>query len=139
MKNRGLSLIEVGIAIAILAVFLLSLLGIFQQGYLYLLKAKLRVPAHNIARAVLETYLNWTALDSLDGVTNGNVTNGTYASPPDPVTLSLFGKNYTYNVTLNISDGPLADVPHELKQLNVTVTYGGGSFSLYSLKAREAS
>jgi Tfp pilus assembly protein PilV len=131
--KRGLSLIEVVLAIALFMVILMGMLGIFDQGYVYLFKTKFRIPAYNLARAVVEEYYDWVLLDALDGTTNGTLVNGTYDYPGSPVTLNLFSSNCAFNISLNISNSTLNST--DLKQVRVTVDWPAGNFSLTTLKA----
>ena len=115
LSKKGFSLIEVSLAIAILALVLSGMLGIFGQGYLYLKKTRERVVAYSLAKEALERYYDWASLP---------LTGATY-------NVSMNGVNYNVNVT--VSDGPV--YPSELKQLNVLLTWPAGNFTIVTLKA----
>lgn len=114
LTRRGFSLIEVSLSLAILAMVLSGILGIFGQGYLDLKKTKERAVAYSLAREALERYYNWASLP---------LTGATYS-------VNINGVNYNVNVA--VVDGPVH--PSELKQLNVLLTWPTGNFSLSTLK-----
>ncbi len=130
--KKALSLIEVCVSIVIVSIVLVSMLGIFSQGYWYLRKSRIKVAAYNLGRGITEIYSDWNTLDALDGTANGTVTNGTYTNPPDNVTLN----NITYTPSLAIFDGPGPD-PNILKRLNITISWDGvaKNFTVTTLKA----
>jgi prepilin-type N-terminal cleavage/methylation domain-containing protein len=140
VMKRGLTLIEVCVTIAILSAILLSMLGIFQQGYRYLNTARDRAAAINIAVGQLEECWNWDVLktfDSTPGVwPHSGPVNRT--DPANPYTLpSVTLNNVTYTCGLNIDSHPYSG--NYLKLITVTVSWtrGGRSFkvSLSTLKA----
>ena len=122
---KGFSLIEVAIALALLALFFGGMLGIFERGAIASRKTQERTVAHSLARAVFEQYASWSALDALS-VAPG-VTNGIY--PPTASTIN----NITYTPSLTIADGPI--VPTQLKQLSLTIAWSAGTFTISTLKA----
>jgi len=113
--RKGFTLIEISITVVILALLCSGMLGIFAQGFSYLKQSKERTIACNLAREVMERYFDWSSLSS--------------NPPPYSVTLN----NITYNVNLTISDGPVS--PNELKQLDVNISWPGGTFNISTLKA----
>ena len=118
--KEGFSLIEVGTALAILVLILGGALAVFSQGFNIIDKSKKRTVAYNLAKEAMEEYSDWSSLPG-----NGNYTN------PSPYPAIING--VTYNVDLRISDGPIR--PFELKQIDVTVSWGAESFTLTALKA----
>ena len=114
-NNHGFSLIEVSLALAILAMVLSGILGIFGQGYLDLKRARERVAAYSLAKEALERYYDWASLP---------LSGATYS-------VNLNGVNYNVNVT--VTDGPVH--PSELKQLNVSLAWPAGNFTIATLKA----
>ena len=128
VTSKGFSLIEVAIAIALLALFFGGMLGIFERGAIASRKTQERTVAHSLARAAFEQYASWSALDGLDGSTDGTVTNGAYA-----LTVSTLN-NITYTPVLTIANGPI--FPLQLKQLSLTITWTGAPpFTISTLKA----
>lgn len=131
MTRKAFSLIEVAIAIAVLALVFGGTLAVFDRGAAASRKTKQQAAAYNLARATLEEYSNWTALDGLDGSTDGLVTNNAYTLPV--ITLN----SVAHTPTLTISDGPIS--PAQLKLLNATIAWTDGSIarnvSLLTLKA----
>lgn len=124
---KGFSLIEVAIALALLALFFGGMLGVFERGAMASRKTQERTVVHSLARAAFEQYAFWSALDGLDGATDGVVTNGAYA-----LTVSTLN-NITYTPILTITDGPIS--PLQLKQLSLTITWTGGTWTISTLKA----
>lgn len=127
--NKSFSLIEVAIALALLALILGGMLEIFNRGFSSARKTRQRAVVYNLARGILEDYSDWDSLDGLDGSVDAVVTNGAYALNPATITLN----NVTYTPVLTISDGPT--FPNKLKRTSLTVTWAGGSFTLNTLKA----
>lgn len=124
---KGFSLIEVAIALALLALFFGGMLGIFARGAIASRKTQEHTVAHSLARAAFEQYASWSALDGLDGSTDGVVTNGAYT-----LTVSTIN-NITYTPVLMITDGPI--FPLQLKQLSLTITWASETFTISTLKA----
>lgn len=143
--KKGLSLIEVCISIAIVAIVLASMVGIFSQGYKYLRKSRVNTAVYNLANQLIEQYSNWATLDRLDSgacATDGIVVNTTVGSPYSPtnqpacVTLAFNTiplNNVTYTPTLTIADGPTN--PTELKQIGVTISWTEGDVTITTFKA----
>lgn len=148
--KKALSLIEVCIAIVIVSIVLVSMVGIFSQGYRYLRKSRTRTGAYNLAKGIMEQYSDWATLDKLNSIScteDGIVANNTYNSTNQPACSQYvfnnitLNNNITYTPQLNITDGP--SFPTELKQLNVTInwteswTIGDPNkrVTLYTLKA----
>lgn len=125
--TKGFSLIEVAIALALLALFFGGMLGIFERGAIASRKTQERTVAHNLARAAFEQYASWSALDGLDGSTDGVVTNGPY-----PLTVSTLN-NITYTPVLTIGNGPIVSL--QLKQLSLSITWASETFTISTLKA----
>jgi len=133
--KKALSLIEVCISIAIITIILASIVNIYTQGYRNLRKSRVNTAVYNLARQVMEQYLDWDALDKLDSsaspcATDGTVVDTTAGSPYSPTnqpncseyvftTITLNDVIYTPN--LAIFDGPTD--PNILKQLNVTISW----------------
>jgi len=128
MKKGGFSLIEVVMAVVILASVISVMIGIFWQGFNAGIKSQERTVAHSLAVATVEGFSGWDRLIALAG---NPPANGTYMNPPDSVTLN----NIVYSWTLNISDGPMSSYPNELKRIDVTVSWGTESYTLTTLKA----
>ncbi len=127
-KVWGFSVFETIVGITLMSLFFVYTIQIISQGYGANTKSMKYIGACSLARQMLEEYSSWSALDALDGVSDGIVTNGTYAYPSSTI------NSIIYSCVLTITDGPLyASTP--LKQLNATVSWSGGSFSAYSLKA----
>jgi prepilin-type N-terminal cleavage/methylation domain-containing protein len=124
---KGFSLIEVAIALALLALFFGGMLGIFERGAIASRKTQERTVAHNLARAAFEQYASWSDLDGLDGTTDGVVINGAY-----PLTVSTLN-NIAYTPVLTIANGPI--FPLQLKQLSLAITWASGTFTISTLKA----
>ncbi|MFH1768624.1 MAG: hypothetical protein ABH858_05655 [Candidatus Omnitrophota bacterium] len=117
---KSLSLIEVAIAICILALISGGMLAVFHQGFTRLEKTQKRTGAYNLAREVMEEYSDWSSLPP----------NGTYNNPlPYPALIN----GVTYNVDLTISDGPLQ--PASLKQISVDVSWNSENYTVETLKA----
>ena len=128
-SKRCFSLIEVSIAVLILALISGGMLEIFFQGFNAAKKSMERTTAYSLARGIIEEYSDWDTLDKLDGTYDGTVTNGVYTNPPNQVSLS----GVSYTPTLTVADGPIH--PDKLKQLTVTVSWGTESYTLTTLKA----
>lgn len=136
---RGLSLIEVTIAMAILLTVLSTMFGVFTQGARRMTGSRSRLAAYSICRSYLERYYDWPALDALDGVTDGVVTNGVYNVSTDAedfadITQSLFGMDETFAVNLTIASGPVNGA--RLKRVTAGVDWGEGAFNLSMFKAQ---
>ena len=137
LPKKGLSLVEVSVATIIFTLILTGMLGIFSQGNRNLRTARLKIAGHNVARGALEQYFSWTDLDALSLA--AGVVNGTYTPLPNAPATTLNGVTYTPSLT--IADGPcVTGQPgcppnNALKQVNVTVTWTGGTVTLTTLKA----
>lgn len=133
-KEKGFTLIEVSIALVILALIVGWMLGIFWQEFNIRKQSEERTVAYSLAREVIEEYSDWGRLTARAGTPPAN---GVYTNPPAPVTFN----NLTYTPRLTISDGPcvsgISGCPpnNELKQISVTITWGTKSFTLTTLKA----
>lgn len=120
IRKKAFSLIEISVAILMLSLICSGVLGVISQGISYLQRSRERTTAYNLAREVIERYFQWSSLPA----------NGSYVNPaPYPLTIN----NITYNVNLNISDGPVA--PAVLKQVEVTVSWGTQQYDLITLKS----
>jgi len=126
IKKRALTLIEMAISIIVLSLVFVGVVNVFNMGFKAAAKTKQKTAACNIAREVMETYDDWSALVTLAG---SPPSNGTYTTPPDPVTLN--GVVYTPSVV--VSDGPVS--PLQLKQIDVTVTWDSDSITITTLQA----
>jgi len=132
--KKGFSLIEVIAALTIMVLILGGMLGILWQGFAAGRNSQQRTVAYNLARQFMEEYSDWVRLTARAG--NPPV-NGSYTNPPNPVIIN----NITYTPILTISDGPcVPGMPFcppntELKQLNVTVSWGIESYTLTTFKA----
>lgn len=67
MKNKAFSLIEIVIAIAILALILGGMTAIFSQGYLYLRKVRYKTIALALLQEKLEEESHWPPTSSSEG------------------------------------------------------------------------
>lgn len=132
-NTAGFSLIEVAVAIALLALVFGGTLAVFNQGAIASRKTLQQAAAYGLARAFLEQYSDWNSLDILDGSLDGAVTNNTYTNPPAPAALN----NITYTPSLTVSDGPIN--PTQLKRLDITISWTDGviarSITIAALKA----
>ena len=126
-NKKSLSLIEVGIALVLLALILTGMLRVFSQGFAQSRKTQESTSAVSLAREVLEFYYDWNELDDLDGTSDGVVTNGTY----NPAAFNINNVNYTFSLV--VSDGPVS--PTRLKQLSLTTTWVNGAITINTLKA----
>src|SRR3990167_8904135 len=77
-QKKSFSLLEVSIAMVIMSFILSGMLTIFGQGSIQKVKTKNTVASNNLAKAVMEQYLDWGQLDALDGNVDGRVTPGVY-------------------------------------------------------------
>lgn len=125
-KVWGFSMFETMVGIALMSLFFVETIQLISQGYSANTKSMKYIGACSLARQMLEEYSSWPALDALDGSSDGVVTNNTYSYPSSTI------NNVTYSCGLIIADGPVA--PTLLKQLTATVSWSGGSLSVYSLK-----
>jgi len=158
-KNKGLSLIESIVAIAVLVIIMAGSLQVLDQGSFSSLKTREQTVAYGLARETLEDYFDWDSLRALGvesghrkgwghwggwghggkkkgGIGKGSLNavphNGDYAV--DTVTLN----GVTYTMEISVGDGPLPGSLYqdELKQLTATVSWGGTrSVSLTTLKS----
>ena len=120
---KGFSLIEVAVAVALLALVFGGTLAVFNQGAIASRKTQQQAAAYSLARAFLEQYSDWNSLDMLDGSLDGAVTNNTYMNPPAPAT----SNNILYTPSLTVSDGPIN--PTQLKRLDITVSWIDGAMA----------
>lgn len=128
-REDGFSIIEVAIALGILALVLSGAFAVFTRGATSARKTRDSTVMYNLARQALEQYSDWAVIPP----------NGIYALPA--VTMN----NFTYNRSLTVADGPCAGLPpfptcpphNSLKQVSVTVsvTPGIATFILSTLKA----
>lgn len=125
---NGLSLIEVCLAIAILAVIFISLSGIFNQGYRFLRKTKLRNMACFLAQEKMEVFLH----------------NSTFLLGNNSSVMNLSAPYQDFRGEINITspasgEGSMPGVDATLARINVTIYWNGTSgeqnFSLTSLVA----
>ena len=121
-RIKGFSLIEVVVAIAILALLLGGLLAIFSQGFKVAQRTGHQAVAVNLARAAAEEYSSWGMV---------NITSGVYTL--GDVNLN----NVTYGRTMQIFDHP--DFPSQLKRLEVVISWPEGgttkNLTISTLKA----
>ena len=113
---QGLSLIEVCVAIAILAIILVSLSGIFNQGYRFLRKTRMNNLACFLAQQQIENLTHeyiFADIDSFNGTMN----------------LSDSIHNFTgqVNISYPVSESAHSEVNANLSQINVTVSWQGQS------------
>ena len=131
-KMAAFSIIEVTIAVAVLALVFAGMLAVFHQGAAAAKKTQQQAVAYNVARAALEEYSSWADLDGLDGITDGVVTNNSYARAA--VTLN----NIIYTPTVTIAAGPVPLTPG-LRQITVIISWMDGitarTISVSALKA----
>lgn len=140
ISRKSFSLIEVAVAIALLALVFGGMLAVFDRGAIAARKTQQQAAAYNLARGILEEYSRWTRIDTLDG-TAGSVTNGIYTddlSIPNPDSLSpLSLNNITYAPSLAVLGGPIN--PDQLKRLDITIFWTDGaiarSITIATLKA----
>lgn len=135
-SRKAFSLIEVAIAIGVLALVFGGMLAVFDRGAIAARKTQQQAAAYSLARAVAEEYSNWARLVALTGSTPP--TNGTYTNPPNPIfSPPILLNNITYTPQMTISNGPIN--PTQLKQLNITISWTDGatprSITLATLKA----
>ncbi|MBI4846906.1 MAG: prepilin-type N-terminal cleavage/methylation domain-containing protein [Candidatus Omnitrophica bacterium] len=123
-QEKGLSLVEVIIAIMVLAIICTGMMKIFAQGFNISKKEKDFLGACLFAQEIVEEYFNWAAVGAM---------NGSYSNPPNPVTRNMI----TYTPALNVIDSPAAPpASSELKQVEVVINWGSGdNFILRTLKA----
>jgi prepilin-type N-terminal cleavage/methylation domain-containing protein len=125
---RGLSLVEVCIAIAILAILLSSLSGIFNQGYRFLRKTRMTHLACFLAQQEMEKLMHNYTVEILKN--GGSLNSSANLNPPFE---NFMGQ---VNITYPSSEGNSSIQPY-LAQINVTVSWPGQSgvqnFTLISL------
>ena len=123
---QGLSLIEVCVAIAIVAIILTSLSGIFNQGYRFLRKTRMNHLACLLAQKQIENLTHENIFSHL-GSLNGT---GTLGAPFQDFSGQV-------NVTCPASEPSDPAVRAYLAEINVTVSWQGQSgvqnFTLTSL------
>ncbi|TAN62304.1 hypothetical protein EPN16_01885 [bacterium] len=122
-NKKSFSLIEVAVAIALLALVFGGALAVFSQGAVASRKTQQQAVAYSLARAFLEQHSDWNSLDILDGSLDGAVTNSTYANPPAPAAIN----NILYTPSLAVSDGPIN--PTQLKRLDITISWMDGAIA----------
>jgi Tfp pilus assembly protein PilV len=124
----GLSLIEVCIAIVVLAVILTSLSSVFNQGYRFLRKTRLSQTACFLAQEKMEQLLHNNATFDYLATINGT-------ENPLPAPFQNFWR--TVNVTSPAAAGTNATVNASLALINVKVYWQGQrgqqNFTLISL------
>lgn len=137
-NERGFSIVEVAIAVALLALILGGMLEIFARGFSAMRKSNQRTIAYSLVRRIAEVYSDWGRLDTLDAGTPGVVANGVYTDDPtepaaadvlNPVTIN----GIVYTPSLTISNGPV--YPNELKQVAITVSFAAYTYTITTLKA----
>lgn len=111
MVRRGMSLIEVAAAAAILALISTGVFEAFWQGFREARKSRMFTAAQNLSRGFLEQYSDWGSLPA----------NGSYSLGSSII------NNIAYSVVLTISDGPIN--PAQLKRLDITVSWADGAIS----------
>lgn len=111
MGRRGLSLIEVMAAAAILALISTGVFGVFWQGFREAKKSQMFTAAQNLARGFLEQYSDWGSLPA----------NGSYSLGNSIL------NNIAYSAALTISDGPIN--PAQIKRLDITISWTDGTIS----------
>jgi prepilin-type N-terminal cleavage/methylation domain-containing protein len=149
VREKGFSLIEMLMSLAVLLIALSSMFGVFTQGVKYLARIKAELPAYTLARSTLERYFSWGVLDSLDTVVDGTVTNGEYnyttnATLFPKVNLTLFTKSASANYTIGIFIANVTNstgqtmYPGRLKRVTARVSWFDGknrAFNLTTMKA----
>jgi len=125
IRATGFSLMEVALATVIFAIVIMTLLGIFSQGYLYSRQMRMASVAYFLAQEKLEEYYNVSAVFPI----------------PANVSMTSFGGDFAqYNYTVNFTS-PVPDVSGHpnLALINVTVYWlgrqGQRSFSLNTFLA----
>jgi len=126
IRTTGFSLMEVALATVIFAIVIMTLLGIFTQGYLYSRQMRMASVAYFLAQEKLEEYYNASAVFPI----------------PANVSMTSFGGDFAqYNFTVNFTC-PLvfgAETHDNLALINVTVYWlgrqGQRSFSLNTFLA----
>jgi prepilin-type N-terminal cleavage/methylation domain-containing protein len=113
---RGLSLIEVCVAIAILAIILVSLSGIFNQGYRFLRKTRMNHLACLLAQDQMENLMNEYIFADISSF-NGNAT----------LSAPFQDFNGQVNISYPASGGSNSDVNANLSRVNVTISWQGQS------------
>lgn len=119
MKKRGLSLIEVTVATAILALILGGMLGIFGQGFASARQSQERAVAYNLARSVLEDYFDWSRISVLPLSIQINLT-------PENINNIIYSKSITVS-----NQGPYGT----LRRIRAVISWNSGSFSLETFKS----
>lgn len=115
--KKSFSLLEVSIATVLLTMILVSIFGIFGQGYRYLRKAKMRNIALLLAQEKIEEEFNWP-------LAPGSISEAPVSGFPD------------FNRTVSVITPYLTD--NDLARITVTVSWGVGptqALTLESLKA----
>lgn len=134
--RKAFSLIEVAIAIGILALVFGGMLAVFDRGAIAARKTQQQAAAYNLARALLEEYSDWGRLIALTG--SNPPANETYTNPPNLIfSPPILLNNITYTPQMAISDGPIN--PAQLKRLEITISWTDGaiarSITIATLKA----
>jgi prepilin-type N-terminal cleavage/methylation domain-containing protein len=117
-SSNGLSLIEVCIAIAILAVMLTSFSGIFNQGYRFLRKARMNNLACLLAQEQMEKLLHNSSFSYLGSI------NGATQPLSAPYQDFSGQVNITYPAT---GEGSSSSVDANLTRITVTIYWQGQS------------
>ena len=111
-EGTGFSLMELVVAVAMFAVMVVSLLGIFAKGYLYARKMRMAAQAHFFAQQLIEEYFN----ESLVFSTASNITETPCSDP---------NFNYTINFTHPLYVPEDGYSHPRLAEVNVTVYWHG--------------
>jgi len=121
---RGLSLLEVLLATAILGFALLTLVGVFSSGLKLARQSREATAAASLARSCLERTqaLGFERLPAGNLTFSGQPAEGAFPPAPYPFQ-EVDGHRYTVNVTLS-------EVGVYLKEVRVQVGWGQGSLLL---------
>jgi hypothetical protein len=113
-QKNGLSLIEATVATLILAIILISVLGIFQQGYYYMRKVQRSATAYFLAQSIFEEWC-WPGEIFPNPGSHNSTTQKNFTSPYNE-----------YNWTMTFITPPAGLAGHNnLTQMNVTVYWQG--------------
>jgi prepilin-type N-terminal cleavage/methylation domain-containing protein len=112
-RKKGLSLIESIIATAILAIILVSVFAIFQQGYAYMRKTRMSTTAYFLAQSKLEEFYDSSFIFEPSGQVRTDFGEASFPPPYD---------NYNWSATFTNHPGY---TDPELAEVNVTVYWQG--------------
>jgi len=133
-SSNGLSLIEVCLAIAILAIIFTNLSFIFDQGYLFLRKTRLSRQAFFLAEEKIEELLSADVVNDPDGY---NETKYWLDPPFEAFQRSVSVSKTAASLTSCGGAGAPVGCDGKLAEVNVTIYWNGTSgeqnFSLVSL------